>query len=139
MAYEPALIRQTRLLIPDAEAIYGETEDEYMFEDSDIEDFLQLGNGNPKWAAGLAKVTVGSSEAMVLKIIKNYETSTNGAALMKEWVDAGKLLIAEGKLETPEGDFSYFDIVSPFATGVYPEGTNRPIGAPLHVSPPWGW
>lgn len=133
------LIRQTRLLIPDSEAIYGDAEDEYMFTDTEVADFLTLGMSSPKWAAGLAKVTIGSSEALILKIVKNYETSTNGAALMKEWVEAGKVLIAEGKAEAPGGEFSYFDIVSPFPDGVYPEGTNRPIGAPLHVSPPWGW
>lgn len=139
MAHEPELIRQTRLLVPDTDAIYGDLGNEYMFTDADIDDFLTLGNGNPKWAAGLAKITVGSSEAMILKVIKNYETSTNGAVLMKEWVDAGKLLIAEGKLETPEGYFDFFEIVHGDGLGVYPEGTNRPIGAPLHVQPPWGW
>lgn len=139
MAIDPSQIRQTRLLIPDTDAIYGPLEDEYMFTDDDISDFLVLGHDSPKWAAGLAKITVGSSEALILKIIKNYETSTNGATLMKEWVAAGKALIEEGKGEVPEGSFDYFEIVFPYEEGVYPEGSQRPIGAPLHVRPPWGW
>lgn len=135
----PAEIRQTRLLIPDAEAIYGPAEDEHMFSDQDVEDFLALGRGSVKWAAGLAKITIGSSEALILKVIKNYETSTNGAVLMKEWVAAGQKLIEEGREDVDSGVFGYFDIVFPNGHEDYPEGSNRPIGAPLHVSPPWGW
>ena len=135
----PIEIRQVRLLIPDAEAVYGDTGNEYMFSEQDIEDFLALGRGSVKWAAGLAKITVGSSEALILKVIKNYETSTNGAVLMKEWVAAGEKLIAEGREDVADGIFGYFDIVFQDSQFDYPEGSNRPIGAPLHVSPPWGW
>lgn len=135
----PAEIRQVRLLIPDAEAIYGESGDQYMFSEDDINDFVELGRGSVKWAAGLAKITVGSSEALILKVIKNYETSTNGAVLMKEWVAAGQKLIEEGREDVDSGIFGYFDIVFQDSQLDYPEGSNRPIGAPLHVSPPWGW
>lgn len=132
-------VRRVRLLIPDKEAIFGDAENEYLFTDDDIADFLALGSGNVKWAAGLAKMTVGSSEALILKVIKNYETQTNGATLAREWLRMGQALIEEGKEESDAAGFSYFEIIFPEDEFEYPEGSNRPIGAPLHVSPPWGW
>jgi hypothetical protein len=116
-------IRQVRLLIPDVDAIYGEDGDETMFTDDDITDFIELGNGNSKYAAGLAKITVGSSEAMILKVITNYEEKTDGASLAKQWLAMGARLIDEGKQEiiNGSGDLDYFDIISP-VTAVAPEG-----------------
>lgn len=121
------LTRAVRLLIPDTEAIYGDAEDEYMFTDEDIEIFLEQGHGNAKWAAGLASLAVGGSEALVLKWIRNYETQTNGAAVQKEWTAKGQLLIAEGRLEIEEEtNVGIFEVAFPeWSPARHPEGLSH--------------
>ena len=121
-------IRRVRVLIPDTDAIYGANGDEYLFDDIAIEDFLYLGNDNLKWAAGLAKMAVGGSEALVLKVIRNYETTTDGANLMRQWTIAGQRLVEQGQEEY--NNESYFEITGPdhlkTLDQVVPEGTPRP-------------
>ena len=107
----PEEIRRVRNLIPDTDAIYGPAENENLFTDQNIEDFLTDGNGNVKWAAGLAKMAVGGSEALILKVIRNYETTTDGANLMRQWTIAGQRLVEQG-IEEYNGD-SYFEITGP--------------------------
>lgn len=121
------LIRAVRLLIPDTEQVYGDAENEYMFEDSDIEIFLEQGHGNAKWAAGLASLAVGGSEALVLKWIRNYETQTNGAAVQKEWTAKGMALIAEGRLEVEdETNVGIFEVAFPdWSPARHPEGQSH--------------
>ena len=105
-------IRRVRILIPDTDAIYGPGEDENLFTDQDIEDFIFLGNGSLKWAAGLAKIAVGVSEALILKVIRNYETTTDGANLMRQWTISGQRLVEQGEAEYLD-DSSYFEITGP--------------------------
>lgn len=109
----PREIRRVRLLIPDTEAIYGPDEDEYIFADEDIELYLEEGFGNAKCAGGLAKMAVGGSEALILKVIKNYETSTNGAQLMREWTRAGEVLYDRGLDEVNDEGGEFFMAVFP--------------------------
>lgn len=106
-------IRRVRVLIPDTDAIYGTLENEYLFTDENIQDFIFLGNENLKWAAGLAKMAVGGSEALILKVIRNYETTTDGANLMRQWTIAGQRLVEQGKEEVQEGLLDYFEITGP--------------------------
>lgn len=106
---DPAIIRRIRNLIPDTDAIFGEGEDEYLFSDESIEDFYTDGNSSVKWAAGLAKIALGSSENLISKKIKNYETSTDGPAVAKEFRYAGQALIDEAKEEVAAADVGYFD------------------------------
>lgn len=122
--YTTKQIRAVRLLIPDTEAIYGDAENEYMFEDEDIEIFLDEGHGNAKWAAGLASLSIGGSEALVLKWIRNYETQTNGAAVQKEWTAKGARLIDDGRLEVEEDtNVGIFEIAFPqWSDPRHPEG-----------------
>lgn len=124
MAYEANVIRAVRLLIPDTEAIYGAAEDEYIFPDADIEIFLDQGMGNAKWAAGLAALAVGGSEALVLKVIRNYETQTNGAQLQDSWTKRGSRLIDDGRLEVEEEtNVGIFEIAFPeWGPNRHPEG-----------------
>lgn len=124
--YTEKQIRAVRLLIPDTEAIFGDAGDQYMFEDVDIEIFLDEGLGNSKWAAGLASYAVGGSEALIGKWIRNYETQTNGAALQKEWNAKGKLLCDAGKAEVDEGSDSFFEIAFPeWGATRHPEGQSH--------------
>lgn len=124
MAYTELERRAVRLLIPDTEQIYGDAENEYMFTDDDIDIFLLQGHGNAKWAAGLASLAVGGSEALVLKWIRNYETQTNGAAVQKEWTAKGARLIDDGKAEVEdETNVGIFEIAFPqWGPQRHPEG-----------------
>lgn len=121
---DPQIIKRIRNLIPDTAAIFGDGENEYLFDDEEIGYFYLDGNQSVKWAAGLAKITVGSSEALILKVITNYETKTDGAALAKQWLAMGQELIDQGKAEVGNGILDYFDIVN-FPTdedSLWPEG-----------------
>jgi hypothetical protein len=122
MAIDAATIARVRNLIPDDSAIFGDAGDEYLFTDEQIEYFYLDGNENIKWAAGLAKITVGSSEALILKVIKNYETSTDGAALAKQWLAMGQALIDQGKDEFFDSGYEMFDIVYRDSDALRPEG-----------------
>lgn len=125
--YTVEQIRSVRLLIPDTELIYGDGKDEYLIADADIALFLDLGHGNVKWAAGLACGSVGRSEALILKVITNYETKTDGATLAKIWLAHATALIAEGQDEvdsTDDGSSTFFESVTIGGdVSTYPEGT----------------
>lgn len=127
MPYEANLIRAVRLLIPDTEQIYGDAENEYIFPDDDIEIYLDQGHGNAKWAAGLASLAVGGSEALVLKVIRNYETQTNGAQLQDSWLKKGARLIDDGRLEVEEDtNVGIFEIAFPeWGPHRHPEGQSH--------------
>jgi hypothetical protein len=122
-----ALIRRTRALIPDAEPIYGDAANEFLFTDEDITDYLEEGFQNAKCAAGLAKQAIGSSEALLLKHIRNYETTTNGGALMKEWVAAGKALYDMGldEIAAVDAEEGIFEIAFPEYPTRHPEGMSH--------------
>lgn len=92
-------ILAVRLMIPDNEAIYGDAANENLFTDTEIEAFLTVGKGNAMWAAGLAMIAVGNSEAMIGKVIRNYETETDASKLQREWRSAGDVLIKAGREE----------------------------------------
>lgn len=124
MAYDSNLIRAVRLLIPDTEAIYGAAEDEYIFPDEDIEIYLDQGFGNAKWAAGLASLAIGGSEALILKVVRNYETQTNGAQLQDSWTKRGQVLLKEGRQEVEEEtNVGIFEVAFPqWGPARHPEG-----------------
>lgn len=126
MAYTAKEIRAVRLMVPDADAIYGANEDEYMFEDSDIEIFLDTGRGNTMWAAGLAMIAVGNSEAMIGKVIRNYETETDASKLQREWRSSGTALIEIGRAQVLDGEVGIFEIAFPEWEGTrHPEGMSH--------------
>lgn len=132
MAHDAALIRQVRLLVPDTDQVYGPAGDQYIFTDDDIDAYLTLGHGNAKWAAGLAKIAVGGSEALILKVVRNYETSTDGATLMRQWTLAGQGLIEEARLEIAAaeeaGGFFFIERFPGLDEAVHIEATPRPYG-----------
>lgn len=112
-SYETELVRSVRLLIPDTEAVFGDNGDAYIFSDEDIALYLTVGRGIPQWAAGLASLAIGGSEALIGKVIRNYETETDASKLMKEWTAKGKLLVEMGQLEYEAGTVGIFEIVYP--------------------------
>jgi hypothetical protein len=128
MALDPSILRRIRLLIPDGEPVFGPGENEYLFSDQDVEDLYEEGFQNVKCAAGLAKISIGSSEALLLKVVKNYETSTNGAQLLREWTVAGEALYDKGLAEIADEDANegMFEIVFPdFGVTRHPEGATH--------------
>lgn len=124
MALDPVIARRIRNLIPDQDAVFGDNGDQTLFTDENIEDFYTDGNSSVKYAAGLAKIAIGSSEALISKVITNYETRTDGAAVAKQWLAMGQALLEEAKAETVTlNGYDDFDIV-PFDSGIvfWPEG-----------------
>ena len=122
-------IAAVRIMIPDAEAVYGPASNEYLFTDDEIKLFLTVGQGNAMWAAGLAMIAVGNSEAMVGKVIRNYETETDASKLQREWRMAGDALVKAGREEVARGEVGIFEIVHPeWEVGRHPEGaTHFPV------------
>lgn len=120
--YSEDLVTAVRLLIPDNDAVYGDSGDETMFTDSEIRALLDQGKGNAKWAAGLASLAIGGSEALIQKWVRNYETQTNGPAVQREWTAKGKLLIEEGRAEVEDEGGGIFQVVHPDWNGRHPEG-----------------
>lgn len=87
-----------RSLIPDTDAIFGNDEDEYMFDDQQIGNFL-LAGGNVLRAAALACMAVGSSEAIISKVIRTQDLQTNGATLQESFTNKAKVLFARADAE----------------------------------------
>lgn len=129
MSYSQEDILTVRILIPDVEGVYGPNQDEFLFTDEEISRLLTVGKGSAMWAAGLAMIAVGNSEAMVGKTIRNYETETDASKLQREWRAAGDVMIKAGREEVARGEVGIFDVVHPEWSGTrHPEGmTHFPI------------
>lgn len=103
-------IRQTRTLIPDVEAVFGEAEDQTMFSDEEIADFVAVGRNNVLRAAAYACLAIGASEALISKVISTQDLSTNGASVANALnLKADRLLAQADKLD--DSQFAYFEIV----------------------------
>lgn len=115
-----------RVLIPDTDAVFGENGDEYMMSDEQIDAFLTVAGGSVLRAAGLACVAVASSEAIISKIIKTQDLSTNGAQIADALRENGKVLLARADKEEQDSDFAFFQVID-YPVGHYrPELTERP-------------
>jgi len=108
---DPDALTAIRNLIPDTDAVF---DDATLFTDAQIEAFYLTGYSNIFWATGLAQMAVGNSELLIQKVITNYETSTNGAAVQAQWLKSAQMNIQLGQqqLANPYGDgaLDYFDI-----------------------------
>jgi len=71
-------VGKIRLLIPDTD------EANLLLDDDQINAFLGLEGGNVKLAAAQALDTIASSEAMVSKVIRTQDVSTDGAKVAAE-------------------------------------------------------
>jgi hypothetical protein len=82
------VVGQIRLLIPDTEQLDDlanpSAADAYIFSDSQIQAFATLYGNNVKRAAAQAKLVLATSEALINKVIKSYDFSTDGAKLGAE-------------------------------------------------------
>ena len=130
-------VEKVRLLIPDNEAVF---DGEYMFTDTEIEAYLEVANRNILRAASYALLAVASSEAIISKIIKTQDLSTNGAAVADALrLTAKQLADRADKEDELAGEF-YLNVVD------YGVGQNRPelteleeLGlGPEYGAPGWG-
>lgn len=109
MATEPKDL--VRILIPDNEAVFGDAKDEYLFEDADIEKFLEIANGSILRAAGLAMIAVGNSEALISKVIQTQDLKTDGSKLQSQWRESGQAMFDRADKEDAQNAAGYFDII----------------------------
>lgn len=78
-SYEPSTeLGQVRLLIPDKD------EGHVIFQDEEIQVFLDMNDTSPRRAAAEALETIASDQAMVLKVISLLDLRTDGVSLAKE-------------------------------------------------------
>jgi hypothetical protein len=95
---------KVRLLISD---IGGDSSTDFIFEDNEIQAFLNM-EGNIKLAAASALRTIAANSAMVLKVIKFMELSTDGAKVAKVLLETAKEL----EERAVEDDDDTIDIIS---------------------------
>lgn len=108
-------VEQVRILIPDTEAVFdGET----LFSDADIDNYLALTSGNALRAAGFAVLAIANSEALISKIIKTQDLSTNGAAVADALRNNAKVLFDRADRDEKITESFYIDTVD------YAEGWN---------------
>jgi len=109
-------VGQVRLLIPDVEQLDNpqnpSASPEYIFNDAQIAAFVALYNNSVKRAAAQAKLVLATSEALISKVIKTDDLSTDGAKLGAEL----RAQAAELRKEADSDDLSdasdAFDIVT---------------------------
>lgn len=113
-AYE-TVIGQIRLLIPDTEQLANPTDPtataEYLFSDHQIQAFATLYSDNVKKAAAQAKLVLATSEALINKVIKTYDLSTDGAKLGAELREQAKALREEADNDEKYDSFDSFQVV----------------------------
>ena len=110
-------IEKMRVLIPDNEQVF---DGDYLFSDNDLNAYLEVANGSVLRAASYAVLAIANSEAIISKIIKTQDLSTNGAAVADALrLTAKQLADRADKEDDLAGEF-YLNIVD------YGVGQNRP-------------
>ena len=108
-------IEKMRVLIPDAEQIY---DNDYLFDDDDLQTYLEVANGNPLRAAGYAVMAIATSEAIISKVIRTQDLQTNGATLAEALRKQAELLFKRADDDEAKADGFYMNIVD--YDGVWP-------------------
>ena len=103
-------VGQVRLLIPDTEQLDQGDSVEYIFSDAQIQAFLSLYSDDVKRAAAQAKLVLASSEALINKVIKTYDFSTDGAKLGAELRAQAKMLFDEADKDDLVDTYDIFTI-----------------------------
>lgn len=111
------VVGQIRLLIPDVEQLDNLADPAqdaaYLFSDSQIQAFATLYGNNVKRAAAQAKLVLATSEALINKVIKTYDFTTDGAKLGAELRAQAKQLQEEAdKDDLVDSYESSFTVVS---------------------------
>lgn len=94
-----SVIGQIRLLIPDVEQLADPANPsgtaEYIFNDAQVQAFASMYSNNIKRAAAQAKLVLATSEALINKVIRTTDYTTDGAKLGAELREQAKMLQAE--------------------------------------------
>jgi hypothetical protein len=94
-----SVVGQIRLLIPDVEQLANPADPtgagEYIFNDAQVQAFASMYSDNIKRAAAQAKLVLATSEALINKVIRTTDYTTDGAKLGAELREQAKLLQAE--------------------------------------------
>lgn len=100
---------QVRLLIPDTD------ESNLIFEDSQIAGYIQMArDNNLKRAAALAVDAIATSEALISKVIRTQDLSTNGAAVANALREHAKNLRQQADEDDDNDGSSFFFDYVPF-------------------------
>lgn len=109
-------IGQVRLLIPDVEQLANLADPtaavSYIFNDSQIQAFLSLYANSVKRAAAQAKLVLATSEALINKVIRTADYTTDGAKLGAELRAQAADLRAEADRDEAEDSYEEIAIVS---------------------------
>jgi hypothetical protein len=109
-------IGQVRLLIPDTEQLDNLADPSasaaYIFNDPQIQAFLALYSNNVKRAAAQAKLVLSTSEALINKVIRTADYTTDGAKLGAELRAQAAVLMAEADKDDAEDSYEEIRIVS---------------------------
>jgi hypothetical protein len=109
-------IGQVRLLIPDTEQLDNLADPSasaaYIFSDPQIQAFLALYSNNVKRAAAQAKLVLSTSEALINKVIRTADYTTDGAKLGAELRAQAAALMAEADKDDAEDSYEEIRIVS---------------------------
>lgn len=110
------MVGQVRLLIPDVEQLPNLADptaaDSYIFNDAQITAFLSMYSGNIKRAAAQAKLVLATSEALINKVIRTADYTTDGAKLGAELRAQAAELRAEADKDEAEDSYEEIAIVS---------------------------
>jgi hypothetical protein len=110
-------IGQVRLLIPDVEQLdnlnNSSTAVEYLFSDSQIQALLSLYSDNVKRAAAQAKLILSTSEALINKVIRTTDYTTDGAKLGAELRAQAKALQDEAAADDLAESYETFIVAPP--------------------------
>lgn len=108
-------IGQVRLLVPDVEQLTDLTnptaDAAYLFSDSQVQALISLYSNNIKRAAAQAKLILASSEALISKVIKTDDLTTDGAKLGAELRAQSKMLMDEADKDAAEDAYDSFTVV----------------------------
>jgi len=110
-------IGQVRLLIPDVEQLdnldNSSTAVEYLFSDAQIQALLSLYSDNVKRAAAQAKLILATSEALINKVIRTTDYTTDGAKLGAELRAQAKALQDEAANDDLADSYETFIVAPP--------------------------
>jgi len=115
-------LARVRLLINDVR------EDGHVFEDEEINAFLDLANGAVLIAAAQALDTIADDEALTSKVIRTQDVQTDGTKVADSLRKRAQSLRDQHAATVADADDGYFDIVD-----------TDPDCWPEHSNPAHGW
>lgn len=104
-------VEQVRLLIPDNEQIFGDAENEYLFATEEIEGYLEIAGGSALRAAAFAMIAIANSEAMISKVIKTQDLTTDGAKVSEAMLKNAAMLLRRADDQEKLDNVFYMEIV----------------------------